>query len=96
MLEGYCLFNSKSQQLWELHDYDIKKKRFSSKKSSMLNPGYVPASKRPNWCKRCNKDKTPNYKCLDGGKDMCPFFGFCNATTKDYNLYYKALKGDKR
>jgi hypothetical protein len=80
-LEAYCTFSWATQK--EFHPVGLDGKKYRV----MKNKNYIPANKRPSWCKKRNKKKFPQYKCLES---HCPFFCYCNANEKDYRIFDKA------
>ncbi len=98
ILEGYCLYNQLSQKKWEL--YYFKNGKIQKKVETKDNPYYISKTKRPQWCKKNNKKKIPQFNCLDKGKEKtCPFFAFCNGEKRVYNelsKFYKKEGGIKK
>lgn len=86
ILEGYCMYSSASQKVWNTIGVD------NNKRDKIKNEGYIPKSKRPNWCKSSNKKRLPQFNCLCYGKkdEQCPFFGMTEATKGDIKLFQKA------
>jgi len=92
ILEGYCTYSFNSKKYWlgyvcDKLDDIINKKNLKTTKTK--NKNYIPKSKRPAWCKKSNKKRVPQYKCLECD---CPFFGYCNAEEKDYALFDEAFE----
>ena len=79
-LEAYCMFGHASSRRWRTVD-------LKGNTSIQKNKNYIPKNKRPSWCKKQNKKRIPQYRCL---AIKCPFFAFCNANKKDYKLFDKA------
>lgn len=83
-LEAYCMFGSISKKKWKCVEWNTKKKHI------IENKNYIPRSKRPNWCKKQNKKRIPQYKCLILN---CPFFAYCNSDKKDYKIFDEKYGG---
>ncbi len=81
-LEAYCTFNWATQK--EFHPVGLDGKKCKV----MKNKNYLHATKRPSWCKKKNKRRIPQYKCLDS---KCSFFAYCNSDIKDYRIFDKAF-----
>lgn len=80
-LETYCMFDSMNKKKWETIEWRTNKKHI------IKNNNYISKIKRPFWCKKKNKKRIPQYKCLDLN---CPFFAYCNSDKKDYLIFDKA------
>ena len=79
-LEAYCMFSSSSKKKWKTVD-------LKGKINLKENKNYIPKNKGPFWCKKQNKKRIPQYRCL---VTKCPFFANCNAERSDYKLFDKA------
>lgn len=85
IVEGYCLFGSLSEKRWEGVPLDGR-----GKKSIMENKNYTPRTKRSKWCKKKNKKRTPQFRCLcDKNDERCPFFGMVNVSKKEYRIFFE-------
>jgi hypothetical protein len=64
------------------------------KGKTVVNDNYIPRNKRPEWCKKQNKRRVPQFKCFSYGKaeKRCPFFAMCNAEKSDYKFLNKKYK----
>ena len=54
---------------------------------------YVPKAreKRPKWCKKKNRKRIPQFRCLcDRNDNRCPFFAMVNVTKKEYRIFFEA------
>ena len=89
ILEGYCLFRSFSKKFEETCPVTFKKGKIKiGKRKKRKNPRYIPASKRPKWCRMLNKKRVPQFRCLcNGNEEKCPFFGFADADDGTYNVF---------
>ncbi len=91
-LEAYCMFSSASKKKWKTVEWETKREHI------IENKNYIPKTKRPNWCKKQNKKRIPQYRCLSLN---CPFLAYCNSDKKDYKLFdgaydKKYKKGKKK
>lgn len=85
IVEGYCLFRSLSKKDWETIECKTKKKRM------IRNEQYIPKKERPKWCKKKNKKRVPQFRCLcDKNNDRCPFFGMTNVSKKEYRIFFES------
>ena len=75
-LEGHCCYSFMSKKSWKCSDME------TGEKTVHDNPEYISRSKRPEWCKKENKKRLPQFKCMCD--DRCPFFGFTDCTKKEY------------
>lgn len=80
-LEAYCTLEYDNKK--EFHSVGLDGKKYKV----MKNKNYIPANKRPSWCKKQNKKRIPQYRCL---VLKCPFFAYCNSDVKDYKIFDKA------
>ena len=76
------MFNSLSKKEWKGVEWN------SKKRCTIENKNYNSKNKRPNWCKKQNRKKIPQYRCLIS---KCPFFSFVNSSSKDYRKFDKAF-----
>ena len=87
ILEAYCMFSSMSKKQWKTYAYKDKPLEGKPTIKTIKNENYIPKKERPNWCKKQNKERTPQYRCLS-----CPFFAYTNAEKKDYKQLFKKYK----
>lgn len=53
---------------------------------------YVPKAKekRPSWCRKENRKRIPQFRCLyDRNNKRCPFFAMVNVTKKEYKMFFE-------
>lgn len=98
VLEAFCLYNCMTRKVYKAYPA---KDELRSKENPLgidkkdvqtyKNDGYIPASKRPYWCRKHNKERVPEFRCLcDGDWDKrCPFFAGCDADPKIYKQMRK-------
>lgn len=87
ILEGFCMFKTMSKKYWKLTPISFDGKEPKTEPVQLqLNEHYISPNKRLSWCKKYNKERIPNYKCL---KDNCPFFAYSNGQKKLYNFMRK-------
>lgn len=105
ILESFCGYRWMTKKEYELYKIDTttSKTKIKTKKTSkkIYNSRYTPPSKRPAWCRKHNKGRTPQFRCLSDDKTekKCPFYTFTEADKPDYkvleegmNKYYKKLE----
>jgi len=77
-LEAFCLYESLRKKGWHL--YRLNDDGTTEKSTYMKNPDCIHHSKRPMWCRKKNKERTPCYRCLESD---CPFLGYIEAEEDD-------------
>lgn len=97
IFEAYCSYSwSKDKYVqYRLIQQDEKGKLIRDNKGNFktdvlpkrLNTFYNPKHRRPNWCKRKNKDRKPQPDCYLKG---CPFLIMDPVNEKDYKTMLKA------
>jgi len=95
-LEAFCGYASISKKSWKtiemkqdkkgnlLFDKDGNFKR--GKEHICENPNYISRTKRPEWCKKENKERLPRFRCL---ADKCPFFAYDDCEPEEYIAFDK-------
>ncbi len=85
IVEGYCLFRSLSRKKWKTVPLDGRRKTII-----MENKNYIPKIKRPEWCRKRNRKRVPQFRCLcDKNDKRCPFFAMTETSKKEYKMFFK-------
>lgn len=87
IVEGYCTFGWESKKEWKTIEWK------TNKKGTIENKHYIPRTERPGWCKKENRKRIPNFRCLcDRNDNRCPFFAMVNVTKKEYRIFFEGWK----
>lgn len=77
-LEAHCFYSFLSRKVWKGSDMETEEKTVRD------NPEYISRSERSEWCKKENKKRLPQFKCMCERDNVCPFFGFTDCEKKEY------------